>query len=506
MKYLVLWEFSKKQDYIFKSNKLVEAIGASLIIKKLTENFTEYNLKDENFIMKKGGKALYAFDSLKDAKEFNTKFSLDLLENYPGLEVFMVISEFDEVNQDARQVISNIYELLEKKKQQRRNSSYQVSFGIERICESTGLPANEYSLEDETVKYYSKESKVKMRFARNNQENLFKELIPSGYELETIIENLVKDDKKTYMAIVHIDGNAMGKKFKNLEKNIIPNKGENIKDFNERYIKVLKNFSEAVNDAYENAFKFTMNIIEKNKEKLKDITGITEGYFPVRPLILAGDDITYMINGYIGIESAKLLIEYLSKQNLKINGIDLGNLSACAGVALIKKGYPFKKGYDLAEDLCKNAKKILIENKNDHLSVLDFHLAQGEIVGDINYIRNKDYSLPNKKQILNMRPLIVNPNNKQWRNYDNFMETVNRINVVIENDIIGRNKIKELRAAIKKGEKATEHFIKFYSIESGKYLPPVHGVSDYCFNNQDEGRCMYLDAIEVMDLFVKLEQ
>lgn len=505
MKYLSLWEFSRKQDYIFKSNKLIEAVGASLIIKKLTEDFSEYELEEENFIIKKGGKALYAFNSLEEAKGFNEKFSFNLAKEYPGLEVFMVINKFDEEVDDARSVIEDTYELLEKKKRERRNSSYQVAFGIERNCRSTGLPASTASKENGERSFYSKESQKKIDFARNNQNSYFDYLVPEGYELERDMEKFIKDDKKNYISIVHIDGNSMGKKFKTLKDKVQPKKDESNLEFNKRYIKTLKNFSEEVNNAYEEAFKYTLNVIKNNKEKLKEVTNMEDGYFPVRPLIFAGDDITYITNGYIGIESAKVFIERLSKKNLKIEGIDLGILNACAGVSIIKKSYPFIKGYDLAEDLCKNAKKVLVEKEDKNLTVIDFHIAQGEINGDINYIREKDYSVDNRIGILTMRPLIVN-NDKEWRTYENFIKTFENITNAIKDKNIGRNKIKALRTELKKGETATEHFVKFYSIDTKRYLPPIHGISDYCFNNQEDGRCMYLDAIEVIDLFIKLEQ
>lgn len=505
MKYLVLWEFAKKQDYIFKSNKLVEAVGASLIIKKFTENFSEYKLNEEDFIIKKGGKALYAFNTLEEAKSFNEKFSISLIKDYPGLEVFMVINQFDEENDDARDKIEATYELLEKKKRERRNSGCQIAFGIERPCASTGLPASISYTEGGIKKYYSKETQRKMEFARDNQENSFENLIPEGYKLERIIENLVNDDKKSYISVVHIDGNSMGKKFKTLKNKVEPKNGESKAAFNKRYIGILKKFSEKVNNAYEEAFKHTMMVIERNKEKLKEVSNMEDRYFPVRPLILAGDDITYITNGYIGIESAKIFLNNLSKKNLNIEGIDLGNLNACAGVAIIKKGYPFIKGYELAEDLCQNAKKVLVEKEDKNLTVIDFHIAQGEIVGDINYIRNKDYSLNGKSGILTMRPLVIN-NEKEWRSYENFIETVDRVNEALKDKNIGRNKIKALRTELKKGEAAAEHFIKFYSIDSKRYLPAIHGNGDYCFNNQEDGRCMYLDAIEIMDLFIKLDE
>ena len=505
MKYLSLWEFGRKQDYIFKSNKLIEAVGASLIIKKLTEDFKDYSLDDKKFILKKGGKALYLFDTIDEAKEFNKKFSINLIKEYPGLDVFMVIHEFDEENDDIRNKIEEIYMLLEKKKAEKKHSAGQISFGIERICRSTGLPASGSYTEKNIKTYYSSESMKKREIGGADAENAFESLLPEGYKYDKIADNLVEDERKTYISVVHIDGNGMGLKFKTLKNKIKRKNGESQSQFNKRYVDLLKKFSETVNEAYEEAFKYTMNVIEKNKDKLKDVTKIMDKYFPVRPLILAGDDITYMANGYIGIESAKVFIENLSKKTINIEGIDLGNLSACAGVAIVKKGYPFIKAYELAEDLCKNAKKRLIEKNNKELTAIDFHIAQGEINGDISYIRRKDYSLNSKEGILTMRPLIIG-DHKEWRNYDNFIEAFDRIQRALKQKAIGRSKIKALREQLRKGKEATEHFIKFYSIEAGKYFPPVAGKGDYCFNTAEDDRCMYLDAIEVMDMFIKLDE
>lgn len=505
MKYIALWEFSRKQDYVFKSNKLIEAVGASLIIKKFTEDFSEYNLEEDKFIVKGGGKTLYIFDNLEEAENFNKKFSLNILKNFPGLEIFMVIREFDEEKEDGREIISKAYEILESKKASRKNSCHQIAFGLERPCESTALPASTYYIQDGIKKYISKEIGIKREFAQKNQEKSFESLIPKGYNLERVTENFVKEEEKSYIAVVHIDGNSMGKKFKTLKNKVVPNQGESLKDFNKRYIKVLKRFSETVNKYYEEAFKYTTEVIKNNEEKLEKVTQIKGGSFPLRPLILAGDDITYISNAFIGIESAKIFIERLSKSNVIIEGVELGNLNACAGAAIVKKGYPFIKAYELSEQLCKNAKKVLVEKEGKNLTVIDFHIAQGEIVGDIDYIRKKDYSLKDKENILTMRPLVVN-DESEWRNYENFIYSLERINKAIECKDIGRNKIKALRRELKKGKEAAEHFFKFYKIPGGRFLVPLQGtLGDYCFNKEDD-RCMYLDAIEVMDLFIKLDQ
>ena len=165
----------------------------------------------------------------------------------------------------------------------------------------------------------------------------------------------------------------MGKKIKKLQDNICKNQGESQKEFNERYKKALNSFSSDINNKYKNAFKKMCEVVEKNKDKLSQETRISEevifngekfkGIFPIRPIILAGDDITYICNGSIAIETARIMMEILEDERLNVEGIDFGNLSACAGVAIIKKGYPFKKGYELAEDLCSSAKKIFIKRR-----------------------------------------------------------------------------------------------------------------------------------------------
>ena len=65
MEYLVLMEVGKKQSYIFKSNKLKENIGASMIIQYVTEELpnnkiSEFNGKE---IMRGGGKSLFSFNN-----------------------------------------------------------------------------------------------------------------------------------------------------------------------------------------------------------------------------------------------------------------------------------------------------------------------------------------------------------------------------------------------------------------------------------------------------------
>lgn len=530
-KCFVLWEFSGKQDYVFRSSKLKENIGASLIMKSLSEDFlstfNEYYhnkdivLEERNFIIKGGGKSLYVFrdnlpkeDLEKRAEEFIKVFSYMVLKEYPGLELFIVKKSYDDSDEkNIKNVIDELYDKLESKKTQRRNLSYQLGFGIEQKCTSTGNAASSYYIEDDKRKYISTEINSKRKCLDdkgefndygNELQKKFIELLPindkgTRYNLLTSINNIIKDGAKSYIAIVHIDGNRMGEKFKKFKNSIK-------KLDSESYIEEMRKFSENITKVNEDAFKYMAEIIHKNRKRLSDYTNIEKNEFPLRPLILAGDDITYITSAVIGIETAKLFIEYLNEVNIH----------ACAGVAIVKNTYPYIKGYNLAEELCQNAKNFLLE-ENLECSALDFHISQGDINSSIMEIRENDYKTHNyegENPNLTMKPILISKNsepfykpNIQWRNYDNLIAAYDNIVKSIDDNKIGKSKISQLKEIFKQGTNATEYFLKFYNLNDDKLLKPLNNTSAFSkagFNS--DNKCMYLDAIEMLDLFVKLDK
>ena len=87
----VLMEIGKKQSYIFKSNKLKENIGASMIIKFVTEELPKNELSKNNGkkIIEGGGKSLYSFDNKEIPKikyvitlDSDTKLVLDTAKEF----------------------------------------------------------------------------------------------------------------------------------------------------------------------------------------------------------------------------------------------------------------------------------------------------------------------------------------------------------------------------------------------------------------------------------------
>ncbi len=497
MKALVLWEVSKKQQYIFSSNKLKENKGASYIIKHITENLPyEVDKKYENKeIYSGGGSSIYDFDTVAEAKEFIKNLSKKVISTYPGIELFMVIQEYED-DRFIAGIIDEAYKKLAIKKNKRENSPNQLSFGFERICESTGLPAGEIIIDpDGEKRYVSHEIKVKDKNSKKSNKD-FEKLL-AGYETVNEFRELVDSDK-SYIALVHIDGNQMGKKLNSLKDKFV--KSEDIKETNKRYLNELKTFSDDIKKAYQESFKKMVEVIKENiSESDLETLGL-----PVIPIIISGDDVTYVTNGKLGIESARVFLQELNQHKIKI-GDTYSTLNACAGVAITRVSHQFYRAYELAENLCSNAKKVLLKEYSSSIedkdySLIDWHIEQGDIIGSIDEIRQKNYiALDNKN--LTMRPLYVN-NGDSWRTYDNFLYALNNIlHQEINKKTVPRSKLKKLREYLRKGELETQYFLEVNRLSN--YFPALENAKgDYCFY---ENTCMYFDAIEAMDIFKKLK-
>jgi len=85
---------------------------------------------------------------------------------------------------------------------------------------------------------------------------------------------------------------------------------------------------------------------------------------PARPIVLGGDDITVLVRADLALPFTKKLLDEIESQT-KASLKELTrtfrdalpeNLSACAGVAIVRRGQPFLMASAIADDLCKLAK------------------------------------------------------------------------------------------------------------------------------------------------------
>jgi hypothetical protein len=221
-------------------------------------------------------------------------------------------------------------------------------------------------------------------------------------------------------------------------------------------------------------------------------------FFPFRPIIFGGEDVAFICDGRIALD---LTVHYLTALQ-QVNLADDNPLYARAGVALVKTHYPFRKAYDLAEELAKNTKERINEIDNDGKEVyaLDWHVAFTGLSGNINEIREREFVVNQGK--LFMRPVSIckTKDGSDWLTWENFVSVTREFQFEWSEK---RNKAKTLREALRKGEVQVEQFLK---LNKDIKLPEVKNCNDMKDKGWFDERCGYFDALEMMDMYFPLEE
>lgn len=500
-RFLTILEVSQKQAYIFSSNKVKDNIVNSAIISKVLspDYFTTIqDLKYEetsNLVYSGGGHTILEFKSKEEAKDFVSILTLHIYKNYAGLEVFAKTVEYDET-ESPKNNLKNLSKHLERKKAVRQATFHQGSFGVEVIDSETrktkALDTSEYRqlVQDEE---YGETTRL---FTPKNFRPAYKFEDLSG-----------KSGVASKIAVIHIDGNGMGKRVDELYDIIGDTDWKNVK------IK-LRAFSEGIESDFKSAYHEMTELVGDsilsgslknefvlNTDKESD-THNEKQYFPIRRIITAGDDICFVTNGAIGLECARIFIEKLST---KKNVVDGKGYFACAGVAIVHCKYPFYKAYELAEMLCSSAKKHgAILSPNDmgrSLSLIDWHIEYGELKDSLDEIR-KNYICHDGNH-MSLKPYTVVSGNVQNTNeYRLFVERISKLQS--EGKKIGKGKIKNLRAAFKEGILETDNYIRFNRMEDFIDEPFIEDITSGKDSNIKA--CKWFDAVEMMDVFTKITE
>ena len=142
----------------------------------------------------------------------------------------------------------------------------------------------------------------------------------------------------------------------------------------------------------------------------RDLSVNTSKFFPLRPIVYGGDDLTFVCDGRLGLNLAALYLQEFAKRKVSVLG-KWESMSACAGVAIVPTKFPFAQAYNFADDLCKEAKKRRRDedsewNDKDPGSWLDFQIIQEGATRSVTALRDAEYhSLEGAK--LHKRPYQV---------------------------------------------------------------------------------------------------
>lgn len=500
--YLMIIEVSQKQRYIFdslllknnvKNSANIARAVSSEYLKVLGEDY--YN-EDKNMVYSGGGHTVLQFEEFEKAKDFAKKLTKNVYTEFDGMELFVKITEYKDDKTPAENMEKLLKE-LEAKKALRANSFKRESFGIEK----TGLKRKlDENLKDKEENKTKEQDKIKEP-----------DIEISPYkEWPVRLDDLGgSKDESNFIAVVHIDGNSMGKKVEEIRK-----KYKKSTDNWEEYRAEMNEFSKNVESAFKDSFNEMCKTVVNNYDKLNN--KINSGkYIPVRRIILEGDDVCFVCDGRIGLECAAVMLEKLNEKKFY----------SAAGVCIVHAKFPFYRAYQTAEGLCSNAKKLIAETGSD-VSAIDWHIDYGEMDDTVSEIKQRYIANDGSNMLL--RPYFVSEtgeNNKE-RNYGSFSSVVESfINNKESNEDMARSKIKEIRNAIRKGEASVEYYVRSNRLED-LYFNPIYkfyGVKEMKedienksvksgiyikdkIKNKIESKCAIFDAIEISDCFIKLDR
>ena len=363
------------QDFIFKTNELKHIVGASELVEQIcTSAFDDYAVNGES-VVRAAGNIKFIFNNEEDCKRAVREFPKRVMTMAPGITISQAVVSLDD---DFGKAVDNLEALL---KVQRNKPSHSVTTGLIGLkrANNTGLPVTgiETKKEGEGKKtlYYDDATLAKNNMA-NDKEHDLKGLCKKSFgNFHGKIAYNISDitGKNDWIAIIHADGNGLGKIVQTVGK-----KKEVYKSFSQK-------LSEATIEAAHQAFKEISWPFDERET------------IPIRPVVLSGDDMTIIIRGDIALDYAYAFIKAFEKKTNEALGDilrsehvfadDKDYLTACAGIAFIKSSFPFYYGYELAESLCGQAKKdtkAIFGERSNHLppSCLMFHKVQDSFISD----------------------------------------------------------------------------------------------------------------------------
>ena len=379
MKYLYGASVQGIQDFIFKTKRLKDIVGASEIVEEISTNFTNEFEKNCEVIQKAAGNIKLLFNDEKNVKNIVLNFPKKVMQKAYGITISQAVVKIE--NELSKDDLDVLEERL-KEARNKPNIPLDSSINIIKISPTTGKSAYKVIIDKVIIDKDDKNKEEFLDYAthtkRENKANRLVSKITDNKDIEFPKELSHISNAKNKIAIIHADGNGLGKLLQNLGKKL-----------NQKDIKnVFSSFSSALDTATKNSAKNAFANIVKDKEP------------KFRPLILGGDDLSVICSADIALRFTGEFLKEFEKQSKnelkslveKYNLKEFENgLTACAGVAFCNEKYPFHYAITLAEDLCKEAKKEA-KKINDTLapSCLMFHNVQSSFYASYNnFVKNE---------------------------------------------------------------------------------------------------------------------
>jgi len=537
------------QSYIFSSSKLKENVGASILVGRVFTCFLPQVLKchfgvgnvltnwqskelldakgwafnkTAEIIYIGGGNAYVAYKTVNDYKTATAAFLRKVYDETATIGIASAFIETDFTDNYTNQHKS-LMKLLSQAKGEVNRPIMAGNQPITRASLLTGLPV------------------VKIDKASGNMVSVDQALKRSVNENGLDSFDSLKRGDTSFLSVVHIDGNSMGK---HIEEYMINGSG----NWSEAVPKIRK-MSHRISKLYREALCAAKKTFESYYETSKKcaLYRSKSSSIPLIEIICDGDDVTCVITGLWGISFAVQLLRnietYGKKENLypfidwsQNSDKSQPHISACAGVTIFHSHYPFSAAYKMAEDCCKNAKYYT--RKADKFtgniagSFIDFHIHYGGAVTDLSSFRENQYKDRDDNSLIHPPFCVLYPDDtedeifKLFEAYTSFCDFDDLLRTWAKQKgkkKWPRSRLKTLRDAISSGEEEIEKVLDWCRVRGytlpKKYYPEIKNDAEFqektkvyaSPNDEEKGKSLYkyallFSALEFADIYENISE
>ena len=376
MKSVLAIESAGNQAFVYRSNKLREAIGASEILSRVGTTWLDdvrREFPNIEVVVGTSAKAILLGEK-SDLQGLLRRLTTKALVEAPGLDLVGGIAEINGNNffVAVRQAFQT---LAQNRVFLNGPESRFPRLPIVASCSSTGLPAQYLGKRKSLV---SSEVSQKIQHAESG---IARQKV-SGVK-QTIFRNLDELEKfgadSSWVAVVHADGNGLGQLFLNFDQHLKAVGQDDVVQEIGRAAHAYRTFSQAVEkctrEAYESAVRYVSDI---------------EGRNGLVPVLIGGDDITAIVTGDIALAFTERYCREFAEicsTDSDLQSLGVKNLSASASVVWTKPHYPYWSSYDHASELLDAAKskgRAISSGQQSVPPLLDVHVVYDSSSSGIN--------------------------------------------------------------------------------------------------------------------------
>lgn len=447
---LAKYDFRSKQEYIYRTNKVKEIVGASEIITCAYNDFFDA-LRDKGIIVDNGiavdGKCpegmACAFEPGSAPRYINNpdmEFSAVFPEGLSGRIIYIgggnlyMLWKDEETAEKASGVLCRM--LREKAyslsavcgmadysgdyaaDMKNLNADFErckvltppfipsAMLPFTELDRRTSLPIAHKSTEPGMEKYTIGEESI-------SQESYLKRAQyrkTHGDKRELLDDMITEKGRESLLAVIYFDGNNMGTR--------VTSEMDGIKDY-KIGVKTIRSFSNRIQDCFVSATRAAIECAAESDPVMKD---------KIRWIVSGGDEVTLICNARAALKIVGIYFDALAKTG--------ENNTACAGIAVFHSHFPFSKAYEIAEECCENAKKKNRRNGSCNC-IVDFQYIYAGVIGELELMRQQDGEYM-------ARPYFINSTGGKTPDImKDFISRANRLR-----DHIGRANIKEMASRL----------------------------------------------------------